>query len=177
VNLLRKSDFGAEWFITQGIFASAPIIKLIHDYGDACKQRSTIPKKLILTFAPCGRSKTMTFIKWLGMFVPDEVETRIFASEHPVRESTNLLCELLTEILQQTRGSGVPLGINVESLSIFKEEIDAAHELFQRLQAILLNSYGSPWAIRWFFVEPTLCVKEEDLRCAEASNDTKSICN
>jgi hypothetical protein len=28
----------------------------------------------------------------------------------------------------------VPLGINVESLSIFKEEIDAAHTLFQQLQ-------------------------------------------
>ena len=28
----------------------------------------------------------------------------------------------------------MPLGINVESLSIFKEEIDAAHTLFQKLQ-------------------------------------------
>jgi hypothetical protein len=28
----------------------------------------------------------------------------------------------------------VPVGINVESLSIYKEEIDAAHELFQKLQ-------------------------------------------
>ena len=28
---------------------------------------------------------------------------------------------------------GVPLGLNVESLSIFKEEINGAHELFQVL--------------------------------------------
>jgi hypothetical protein len=54
-----------------------------------------------------------------------------------VNESTQLLCEVLQEILLQTGGSGVPLGINVESLSIYKEEIDAAHELFQKLQVLL----------------------------------------
>ena len=133
-NLFRKSEFGAEWFITQGIFAAGPIIKLLNDYSDLCREKGVVPKKVILTFAPCGRPKTMQFIKWLGMHVPEEVETRIFASEHPVKESIVILCELLTTILEQTKGSGVPLGINVESLSIFKEEIDAAHELFQKLQ-------------------------------------------
>lgn len=110
------------------------------------------PKKVILTFAPCGREKTMHFIKWLGMYVPEEVESRVFASESPVAESIKLLKEVLVEVLEQSAGSGVPLGINVESLSIFKEEIDAAHELFQSLQALLLNSRGSPWAVRWFDV-------------------------
>lgn len=133
-NLMRKASFGSEWFITQGIFNVGPLVKLVNDYGDLCKTQGTVPKKVILTFAPCGRPKTMTFIKWLGMHVPEEVESRIFAAAQPVQESVNLLCELLTTILQRTAGSGVPLGINVESLSIFKEEIDAAHELFQRLQ-------------------------------------------
>ena len=31
-------------------------------------------------------------------------------------------------------GCGVPLGVNVESVSIFREEIDAAHNLFRILQ-------------------------------------------
>ncbi len=205
VNLFKKSEFGAEWFITQGIFASGPIIKLIRDYGDLCREKGTVPKKVILTFAPCGRPKTMTFIKWLGMHVPEEVEARMFASERPVQESINILCELLTEVLQQTKGSGVPLGINVESLSIFKEEIDAAHELFQKLQvsslpefslmfimvfssqAILLNSYGSPWAIRWFFVDPIIPksndsgveINQITLSGVEESGDKKvhAICN
>jgi hypothetical protein len=133
-NLIRKSDFGAEWFITQGIFAAGPLIKLLNDYGDLCKQKGQVPKKVVLTFAPCGRAKTMAFIKWLGMHVPDEVENRILSAENPVAESIKLLCELLTLVLEQTKNSGVPLGINVESLSIFQEEIDAAHALFQKLQ-------------------------------------------
>ena len=46
--------------------------------------------------------------------------------------------EEIKEVLLQTAGSGVPLGINVESLSIFKEEIDGAHELFQKLQVRII---------------------------------------
>lgn len=152
VTMIRKVGMGANWFITQGIYNDGPIIKLLNDYGDDCRASGITPKKIILTFAPCGRAKTLTFIKWLGMHVPEEVEARIMGAADPVNESVELLCEILVKILEQTHASGVPLGINVESLSIFKAEIDAAHTLFQRLQMILLNSAGSPWAVRWFFV-------------------------
>jgi hypothetical protein len=152
-NMMRKTRAGAEWFITQGIFDAGPLIKLLHDYGALCKKEGVVPRKVILTFAPCGRPKTMTFIKWLGMSVPDSVEKRILEADSPVEESCKLLNELLVTILQESAGSGVPLGLNVESLSIFKEEINAAHTVFQTLQATLLNSRGSPWAVRWFCVE------------------------
>jgi len=150
--MCAKADWGAQWFISQGVYSAAPMIKLLNDYGDMCKARGVVPKKVIITFAPCGRAKTMTFIKWLGMAVPEEAEQRILTAESPVRESIQLLCEILQSILESTSGSGVPIGINVESLSIFKEEIDGAHTLFQRLQALLLNHRGSPWAVRWFLV-------------------------
>ena len=155
-NMVRKVEAGAKWFITQGVYHSKPIIKLIHDYASLCREKRIAPSKLIITFAPCGRPKTMSFIKWLGMDVPQDVEDRILKAEQPVAESVVLLCELLTEILEQTAGSGVPIGLNVESLSIFKEEIDAAHDLFQKLQCILLNSRGSPWAVKWYCVRNVL---------------------
>jgi len=150
---MRKTRAGAQWFITQGIFDAEPLVKLLHDYGALCKREGVVPRKVILTFAPCGRPKTMTFIKWLGMSVPYEVERRILESESPVEESCKLLNELLVTILEQSAGSGVPIGLNVESLSIFKEEINAAHTVFQSLQATLLNSRGSPWSVRWFCVD------------------------
>jgi hypothetical protein len=150
LNMMRKIEFGAEWFVTQGIFSAAPVSKLLNEYGDICRQKGITPKKVILTFAPCGREKTMHFIKWLGIIVPEHKERRILDAEVPVRESITLLREILLNILQQTGNSGVPIGINVESLSIFKDEIDGAHDLFQILQATMLNSQGSPWAIRWF---------------------------
>lgn len=139
LNLFRKSSFGASWFITQGIFSTGPLIKMLADYSDLCRKENTTPKKIVLTFAPCGRAKTMTFIKWLGMDVPAEIESRIFSAANPVQESIAISCEILKTVLEQTRGFGIPLGINVESLSIFKEEIDAAHDLFQKLQARKLS--------------------------------------
>ena len=119
------------------------------------------PVKIILTFAPCGREKTMKFIKWLGMGVPDKVEERIFSQKGkgllegerdmgPVRESCKILKEVFLEVLAGISGSGVPIGLNVESLSIFKEEIDSAHLLFRDLQEALLNSRGNPWSIKWY---------------------------
>jgi len=162
-NMMRKQNYGAEYFITQGIFTSGPIIRLIKDYGELCKELDVPCKKMILTFAPCGREKTLTFIKWLGMHVPEEVQARIFAAKTadlkegerdlgPVRESCKILTEVFQEVLTGIVGCGVPIGINVESLSIFREEIDAAHSLFQTLQSQLLSSRGSPWAIKWYDV-------------------------
>ena len=75
------------------------------------------------------------------MDVPQEIEDRIMNAESSVAESITILCELLTDILEQTAGSGVPLGLNVESLSIFKEEIDGAHDLFQKLQCPLRDIF------------------------------------
>ena len=138
--MLRKANFGAEWFITQGIFSAAPVSKLINDYGDVCRENGVLPKKVVLTFAPCGRKKTMDFIKWLGMLVPEHKQKRILNAESPVKESVILLREILLCVLENTGNSGVPIGINVESLSIFKDEIDSAHDLFQLLQVGLSST-------------------------------------
>ena len=140
-NMLRKGEAGANWFITQGIFDAFAVIKLVVEYGELCRARKTQPRKVILTFAPCGRKKTLEFIRWLGMNVPEALEARIFGAQNPVRESLVALGEVLVAILEGTAGSGVPLGLNVESVSIVKEEIDAAHTLFQNLQATLLNAW------------------------------------
>jgi len=165
LNLKRKTAFGAEWFISQAVYNAAATIKLINDYGEQCKRTSEAPKKILLTFAPCGRAKTMKFIKWLGIAVPKEVEQRIFGANEEekalrtkdtnVAECVDLLCTTLNQILTDTQGSGVPLGLNVESVSIYREEIDAAHAMFRRMQVIMLDAAGRPWSVRWYLtVEP-----------------------
>merc|ERR1711988_2069939 len=100
--MVRKMDLGADWFISQAVFDVEASIKLLYDYGDLCRAKGLTPKKIILTFAPCGRKKTMTFIKWLGIKVPQHVEEEIFSSEKPTETCVNILCELLTRILRQT---------------------------------------------------------------------------
>ena len=155
-NMLRKQAAGASYFITQGIFDAQAITRLLVDYGELCRKSKVAPRKVILTFAPVGKPKTLAFIKWLGMHVPQATEERIFGAPSPVAESIAVLAELLTAILEGSAGSGVPLGLNVESVSIVKEEIDAAHTLFPLLQAAMLHARGSPWAVRWFYTSDAL---------------------
>ena len=174
-NMLRKSEAGASWFITQGIFNAAPIVRLVREYGEAARRAGVAPRKVVLTFAPVGRRKTLEFIKWLGMAVPPELEARVFGAASPVAESLVVLSEVLGEILIGTAGSGVPLGLNVESVSIVKEEIDAAHTLFATLQAQLLNARGSPWAVRWFSVSDSLAEGEAARVLGAVRRDIKEL--
>ena len=68
----------------------------------------------------------MKFIKWLGVKVPEWVEQRIFSEDatpaktplnkSPVERSVDILCDMCEDILEQTKDSGVPLGVSVESV-------------------------------------------------------------
>eukprot|EP00617_Octactis_speculum_P010554 CAMPEP_0185773440 /NCGR_PEP_ID=MMETSP1174-20130828/73589_1 /TAXON_ID=35687 /ORGANISM="Dictyocha speculum, Strain CCMP1381" /LENGTH=398 /DNA_ID=CAMNT_0028460131 /DNA_START=17 /DNA_END=1213 /DNA_ORIENTATION=+ len=158
-NLVRKMGMGAEWFISQAVYDVAATVKLVNDYDALCREKLISPKKIVLTFAPCGRKKTMSFIKWLGVCVPPEVEQRIFSEgpDNSLDIATQMICEMLTNILESTARTNVPLGVNVESVSGFREEIDASFTLFQSLQRIMLDHRERKWAVRW--VEVTCPVK------------------
>lgn len=166
-NILRKMDAGAKWFISQAVYDVGATVKLLNDYGELCRQRGVCPRKIVLTFAPCGKKKTMKFIKWLGISVPKDVEERLFASlpegetetkgeslKQTCKECLVILEDILNKILHSTAQSGVPLGINVESVSIGKAETEAAHTLFQNLQKSMLDYYACQWTIRWVSVGP-----------------------
>jgi hypothetical protein len=149
LNMVRKQKAGADWFVSQAVYDVEPTIQLLKDYASLCRQHGVTPRKVILTFAPVSRTKTISFIKWLGVKVPEEIEKSILEHERPIDKSIDILCEHLKTILRECSGLGVPLGINCESVSIFKAEIDGTHELFRRLQRILLDARGSPWKVIW----------------------------
>ena len=154
MNMVRKVKAGAGWFISQAVYDPEPTIRLLKDYASVCRQQGITPRKVVLTFAPVSRKKTMNFIKWLGVRVPVETEEQILSADKPVEESIKFLCNILRKILSECAGVGIPLGISCESVSIFKSEIDGVHELFRRLQCILLDSRGTPWKVNWIEVMP-----------------------
>ena len=55
LNIMRKQDMGAQWFISQAVYDVEATIKLLNDYGDLCREKGVTPKKIVLTFARCGR--------------------------------------------------------------------------------------------------------------------------
>mmetsp|Transcript_19891 Transcript_19891/g.29501 ORF Transcript_19891/g.29501 Transcript_19891/m.29501 type:complete len:385 (+) Transcript_19891:72-1226(+) len=153
-NMLRKQKAGAQWFISQAVYDPEPTIRLLKDYAALCREQGIVPNKVVLTFAPVSRKKTLNFIKWLGVKVPQENETKILEAEKPINASVELCCDILKTILSECAGVGVPLGISCESVSIFKAEIDGVHELFRKLQEILLDARGTPWKVQWIDVLP-----------------------
>lgn len=165
LNMLRKQRAGAEWFVSQAVYDAEPTVRLLRDYAAVCKREGVSPRKVVLTFAPVSRAKTMNFIKWLGVRVPKEAEELILNADKPVDRSVEFLCDILRGILAECVGIGVPLGVSCESVSIFKSEIDGCHALFRKLQGILLDARGSPWKVQWIEVVPPAG------RVAEASTD------
>jgi hypothetical protein len=79
----------------------------------------------------------MAFIKWLGVRVAPECERAIFGAANPLAKSIEICRDNLREILDAGYVGDIPLGINVESVSINRDEIDASIDLFNVLSEVL----------------------------------------
>ena len=135
--LMQKSRAGASYFISQAIYSPNPVIALCRDYARDCADAGIAPRRMILTFTPCGRPQTLRFMKWLGITVPTETEQAILSAADPLAESLRVCAESLRRIVDSGVGADVPLGINVESVSINKEEIAGSIELCRMLAEIV----------------------------------------
>lgn len=135
--LLAKAIEGCGYFISQTVYHARPTIGVLKDYLRNCRGAGIEPRRIVLTFAPCGREKTMAFIKWLGVRVTPECERAIFGAADPLAKSIEICRDNLREILDGAYIGDIPLGINVESVSINRDEIDASIDLFNVLSEVL----------------------------------------
>ena len=143
LRLIEKSRWGMNFFTSQVVYQPQATIKLLQDYARQCQELNLSPVRIILTFAPCGHPKTLQFLKWLGVNIPPQTEREILSAQFPVQKSIEVCCTTLKQILEAIEPGTVPLGINVESVSIKKDEIEASIELFWELKNILASFYQS----------------------------------
>jgi len=137
--LLAKGIEGCGYFISQTVYQPAPTQRLLADYLRDCRGAGITPKRVILTFAPCGREKTLGFLRWLGVNVSADTERAILGAPNPLARSIGICRDNLRRILDGAYASHIPLGINVESVSINRDEIDASIDLFHALQEVLVG--------------------------------------
>ncbi len=135
--LLAKAIEGCNYFISQTVYHAKPTVAVLKEYLRDCRGAGVEPRRIVLTFAPCGREKTMAFIKWLGVRITPECERAILGAANPLEKSIEICKDNLREILDQNYVGRIPLGINVESVSIVREEIDATIDLFHQLSEVL----------------------------------------
>ncbi len=134
--ILQKVERGCRYFISQGIYDAAPTIRLLTDYARDCAELGVAPQRIVLDFVPVGRARTMTFIRWLGIAIPDATAAAILNDAAPLSRSIAICCEILRRILDQPYVEQIPLGLAVESVSINKDEIAASIELVEALREV-----------------------------------------
>lgn len=135
--ILAKQDAGCRFFITQSVYDASSTKSLLSDYALSLQESSHSPAPLILTFSPCGSVRTLEFMKWLGISFPRWLENELRHSTDTLERSIDLCESLFSDIQDYARAKHLPIGINVESISIRKSEVDASVELYRRLSACL----------------------------------------
>jgi len=135
LRLIEKQKQGCTYFVSQAVYNAQATIDMLTAYARTCRERHIEPARIILTFTPCGSPKTLEFMRWLGISIPEATGYRILDSDNPILESQRICYTNLTQILDAVVPLNLPLGLNIESLTNRKEEIDAAIALYRLLKA------------------------------------------
>ena len=136
--MLRKQDVGCEFFVSQVCYDLDHTRNLLSDYAYGSRDRGEEPRPVVLTLAPCGSTRTLEFMAWLGIDVPDWLRTEIDRSDDPLSVSFEQCLVNARALIAFCRRLGLPFGINVESLTNRRLEIDASVELARQVRALLV---------------------------------------
>jgi len=134
--LLAKGIEGCGYFISQTVYHAEATIRLLADYARDCRGAGVTPRRVVLSFAPVVREKTLAFLHWLGVRVAPETAQAILGAAQPLDKSIEICRDNLRRILDQPYAAEIPLGINVESVSINRDEIDASIRLLGELAEV-----------------------------------------
>jgi hypothetical protein len=137
LRLLAKQNAGCRFFVTQVVYDINATKNLVSDYHYECRAHGISPAPLVFTFSVCGSMKTLDFLRWLGVDVPRWIENDLKHAGDPLEASYQQALATATELMAYCRTLGVPFGINVESVSIRRVEIEASVRLARELRTQL----------------------------------------
>lgn len=135
--MLSKQENGCEFFVSQVCYDLDHIRDLLSDYAYLCRDEGLAPRPVILTLAPCGSMKTLEFMSWLGIDIPRWLHTELARSHDPLTESYDQCLTNARTLIGFCRRLGLPFGINVESLTNRKVEIEASVDLAREIRELL----------------------------------------
>ena len=133
--IFAKINYGCRFIVTQAVYDVTSTKSLLSDYALALAARGAAPVPVVITLSPCGSENTIAFMKWLGIGFPRWLENELRHSSDILAKSVKLCEAIFSELLEFAREKRIPLGINVESVSIRKSEIEASVALFQTLRS------------------------------------------
>jgi hypothetical protein len=137
VRILSKVESGVSYFISQCIFNVDYTKKMLEDLVQACQKKNQELPTIIFTLTICGSVKTLNFMEWLGIHIPDNIRKNLELSEDPVKHSLELATTFAKDLIQFCTEKSIPFGFNIESVAIRKVEIDASLELLSAVSELL----------------------------------------
>ncbi|HEY0278111.1 MAG TPA: methylenetetrahydrofolate reductase [Solirubrobacterales bacterium] len=137
LRLIAKQAAGCSFFVTQIVYDVNAAKDLISDYHHECAARGLQPVPIAFSFSVCGSLKTLEFLRWLGVTVPRWIENELRHADDTLEASYGQAVGTAVDLIAFCRRLGVPFGLNVESVSIRKVEIEASVRLAARLGAEL----------------------------------------
>lgn len=147
LRILNKASQGCSFFVSQCVYSLNDTKNLLSDYYYSAIDDQTELSPLIFTLAPCGSLKTLEFMEWLGVEVPKWLYNDLKHSKDILSASIETCKSVAVEIMNYAQRKKIPVGFNIESVSIKKEEIEAANELLKDLLRLVKGaSQSKEWS-------------------------------
>jgi len=137
LKIASKIENGCSFFITQCVYNVNNVKNLITDLHDWSKLTGAKLPTLIFTLTPCGSLKTLKFIDWLGIHVPEWLAKELSNCNNILEKSVDTCLKIASEIMDFCIEKKVPFGLNIESVSINKDEIEASENLLRSVAKLL----------------------------------------
>ena len=135
--MLDKMRCGVSYFVSQCVFNVDYAKQVIADLADTCNKKDIAFPTVIFTLTACGSVKTLHFMEWLGIHVPEELKEELKQSGNILEKSVNVCLDIAGELISFCTSHHIPFGFNIESVAIRKEEIEASVEMTKQIGQML----------------------------------------
>lgn len=137
IRLYEKINKGCSFFISQCVYNVNNTKDFLSDYYYFSIDKGIDLVPIIFTLTPCGSQKTLELIKWLGIDIPKWLNNDLMHSKDILVNSIEVCKSIATGILDYSRTKNIPIGFNIESVAIRKEEIEASIELLKDIKEMM----------------------------------------
>ncbi|GAB3414915.1 methylenetetrahydrofolate reductase [Niabella aquatica] len=135
--ILEKVSCGVSYFISQCVFNVDYAKQVVEDLVHTCKKERVPAPTIIFTLSACGSLKTLKFMEWLGIHIPDDLKETFKNSDDMLEKSVRVCLDIASALTDFCMEQSMPFGFNVESVAIRKQEIEASVYMVNKIGAML----------------------------------------
>lgn len=131
--MLDKAGCGVSYFISQCVFNIGYARQMIEDLAHTCRREDVRVPTIIFTLTACGSVKTLEFMDWLGIHLPDGIKDELKKAGNMLDRSVSICLDIAADIITFCKERNIPFGFNIESVAIRKDEIEASIFMVNRI--------------------------------------------